>query len=250
MSFDFGEYTDETHDDEGKLDWRDDPEKSQADWTIVVAAAGRRSSHTYHVHKFMLGAGTQQSAYFKGAFVGRASGTPEGSNQTSAMTLLDSAADAFPVYLDFCYTGELYATTTSATALLHLAHYLRCRSLHKAVTDFMQLDLSGATAAVYLREAEVYKLDKVAAAALPLCAAHLGSSLSSEEVEQVLALPPPLFQRVLLAPERACSSEELSVLMSKYCRGPFKESIDGAFITSAFWRPVDVRTEPSRTART
>ena len=227
--FDFGEYsTTQEEDGEHPLSWRDDPEKSLSDWTIIIAKADQSNS-TYHVHKAILAAGARSSDYFKSVFRGAGSGMREGDDRTSRLELENSAADAFPAYLDFAYFGgKLFAHTESATALLHLANYLRCRALHNAVTEFMQGNLNGDTAALYLAEAELYSLDKVSAVALPLCAA----ALPTARPELVLALPPPLFQRVVLAPERICTSEKLSKLVAQYCRGPHAESVDGPFLTS------------------
>ena len=102
---------------------------------------------------------------FKSAFRS-GTGMREGQNRTSRLQLEDSAAAAFPTYLDYAYTGELHAQSASATALLHLASYLRCRALHSAVTEFMQDDLDESSAALYFAEAELYSLEKVTEAAL------------------------------------------------------------------------------------
>ena len=80
----------------------------------------------------------------------------------------------------------------------------------------MQGDLCGDNAALYLAEAERYSLEKVAAAALPVCAAWL----TEDGGGYVTALPSPLFCRVIHAPERKCSSGELSQLVAAYCCGP------------------------------
>ena len=171
-SFDFGTYSEATGEPPSKkLSWRDDPEESLSDWTIVVSSAGEES--TFHVHKAMLAAHhAQQSDYFKTEFAGSVSSLFMASSNRTRLDLEDSAAAAFPAYLDFVYTGELAVTSESATALLHLAGSLRCHQLHNVVTQFMQDDLCGKNAALYLAEAERYSLEKVAAAALSACASH------------------------------------------------------------------------------
>ena len=230
-SFDFGDYNAPAEEEEShQLSWRDDPERSLSDWTIVVRCEVTGASESFHVHKAMLAAGARWSEYFKSVFK---SGMREGNTKTTTLELENSAAAAFPNYLDFVYTGVLEATSESATALLYLADYLRCRKLHNEVTQFMQGDLCADNAALYLAEAERYSLEKVAAAALPVCAASLNvcaASLPSSGGGYVTALPPPLFCRVVHAPERACSSEELSRLVEAYCRGPHAQSVDGAFL--------------------
>ena len=233
-AFDFGDYNAAAEEEEShQLSWRDDPERSLSDWTIVVRCIVTGASETFHVHKVMLAAGARPSEYFKSVFIGGASGMREGSTKTTTLELENSAAAAFPDYLDFVYTGVLRATSGLATALLHLAGYLRCRKLHNEVTEFMQTDLCDDNAALYLAEAERYSLEKVAAAALPVCAASLNkcaASLPSSGGGYLMALSPPLFCRVVHAPERACSSEELSRLVEDYCCGPHAQSVDAAFL--------------------
>ena len=223
--FDFGDYS-ATLDEEdlAPLSWRDHPDRSLADWTITIVRPDRISDE-YHVHKAMLAAGAQPSQYFKSIF---RPGMREGNDQSSRIELEDSAAEAFPAYLDFSYTGELQVETESATALLHLSNYLRCRMLHDRVTTFMQEDLNADNAALYFAEAELYSLDRVSAEALRLSAA----ALPTARPEMLLALPPPLFHRVVHAPERVCCSVTLSKLIAEYCRGPHAESVDGPFLTS------------------
>ena len=54
-AFDFGDYNAAAEEEEShQLSWRDDPEESLSDWTIVVSSAGEES--TFHVHKAMLAA--------------------------------------------------------------------------------------------------------------------------------------------------------------------------------------------------
>jgi hypothetical protein len=166
----------------------------------------------------------QLSEYFKSVFTGGGRDLREGISKTTTLELEETAADAFPHYLDFAYTGELNATSLTATALLHLANYLRCRQLHCAVTKFMQGDLCGTNASLYLAEAERYSLEKVAAAALPVCAASI------DKDDYLMALPPTLFCRVVGSPDRTCPSEVLSTLVVQYCRGPNGSSVNGTFL--------------------
>jgi hypothetical protein len=223
MSFDFGEFSVPTEDGEPqRLSWRDDPERSLSDWTIIVTCGAR--TQTFNVHKVMLAAGVQLSEYFKSVFTGGGRDLREGISKTTTLELEETAADAFPHYLDFAYTGELNATSLTATALLHLANYLRCRQLYCAVTKFMQGDLCGTNASLYLAEAERYSLEKVAAAALPVCAASI------DKDDYLMALPPTLFCRVVGSPNRTCPSEVLSTLVVQYCRGPNGSSVNGTFL--------------------
>ena len=94
--FDFGEYSEAAEAAPSKqLSWRDDPEQSLSDWTIVVSSAGEES--TFHVHKAMLAAHhAQQSDYFKTEFAGSVSSLFMASSNRTRLDLEDSAAAAFP----------------------------------------------------------------------------------------------------------------------------------------------------------
>eukprot|EP00900_Chrysochromulina_parva_P000450 jgi/Chrpa1/10405/Chrysochromulina_OHIO_Genome00004275-RA len=104
MSFDFGEFSVPTEDGEPqRLSWRDDPERSLSDWTIIVTCGAR--TQTFNVHKVMLAAGVQLSEYFKSVFTGGGRDLREGISKTTTLELEETAADAFPHYLDFAYTA-------------------------------------------------------------------------------------------------------------------------------------------------
>ena len=251
----FGEYSGDAPEEEEprRLSWRDHPQDTLSDWTIVVKAtppvAGVTSSadryrffaqgaggrdgisdlETYHVHKALLGAGERPCEYFKRVFRGGGAVMREGASQMSELELDISAAAAFPVFLDFVYTGVLQATTEIATALFHLAEYVRCRALYKAVVDYMREDLDPKTAPIYLSEASNYSLETVADTALEMVVTNLHMVPEAK----LYALPPPLFARVMRSPEK-CPAEEVpaSVLLTRYCDGPHAELIDGPFIAS------------------
>ena len=268
--FDFGEYSEAAEAAPSKLlSWRDDPEESLSDWTIVVSSAGEE--FTYHVHKAMLAAGAQPSDYFKSVFTGGGSGMREGSSQTTRLDLEDSAAAAFPAYLDFVYTGELAVTSESATALLHLAGSLRCHQLHNVVTQFMQDDLCGKNAALYLAEAERYSLEKVAAAALSACASHWRIALvptiraaaagneeppkESDADADADAAPSPLGRTIpeatqlkVLADALKVADDEMRALEAKASQMQDRlrryEYADGSFVRPSGEEPVDEPRTP------
>ena len=79
-SFDFGDYNAPAEEEEShQLSWRDDPERSLSDWTIVVRCEVTGASESFHVHKAMLAAGARWSEYFKSVFK---SGMREGNTKT------------------------------------------------------------------------------------------------------------------------------------------------------------------------
>ena len=206
------------------LSWRESPETSLSDWVVRVVVPGRRAAE-YHCHKTVLGVGPRSLPYFERIF--RTAGLAEHAVGRSELELEASAADAMPAFLDFVYTGSLKATTASATAFLYLARYFHGESAFTVAMDFMQTDLSYHTAPVYLVEATLYSMEKVAAAAEQLCAMHCDSI----EVGAMDVLPPPLFLRVMQHEKLKHTSEHLSMHVASFCRA-HAEELDGALLVA------------------
>ena len=185
--FDLGDYGDGTPpvETDGTVSWRDDPDESLSDWKISVKVSGTAGTETYHVHKAMIAAGPRKSDYFsrqcRGG--GGASRLAEAARCESTLTLEAEAAEAMPDFLDFVYTGELYATKENACALFHLGNYLANPALHAAVKTYLDDNLSSETAPMYLARAHLFSLDKVVDAAVAVAAEYL------ENYYDGLALP-------------------------------------------------------------
>ena len=79
----------------------------------MVKQDGGDGENFYNVHKTMLAAGLRPSSYFVRCFN---SSMAESASCTTTLTLQQSSAAAFPIYLDFAYTGELNATSATACA--------------------------------------------------------------------------------------------------------------------------------------
>lgn len=119
--------------------------------------------------------------------------------------------------LDFVYgspDSPVEATTVSAVALRHLSIALGIRELFNRVTPFIQKDLSGETAPIYLFEAERYGHDKLLNVSLKLCATHF----SELKLSSLIILSPSVFLRVLTSPHLKCESKVLSVRVASYFR--------------------------------
>ena len=215
------------------LSWRQDKTQSFSDWTIVVKHDGG-DDKTYFVHKTMLAAGLRPSSYFVRCFN---SSMAESASSTTTLTLQQSSAAAFPLYLDFAYTGELNATSATACALLHLADYLGCRALHEATIKFAKVDLSQTTCAVYLREASLYRLEKAEAAAFKLCSSHFKDLDIDESLHE---LSPELFLKVIRDNAGGFTSAEVSVCVAQYCRGPYAETVDAKLLEALTATITDV----------
>ena len=205
------------------LSWRQDKTQSFSDWTIVVKHDGG-DDKTFHVHKNVLAAGLRPSSYFARCFQ---SSMAEAASSTTTLTLQQSSAEAFPIYLDFAYTGTLNATSESACALLHVADYLGCRALLEATAAFSAADLTWKTSAIYLREASLYRLEEPEAAAFKLCAVtftYIDDSL--------FELPPELFLRVVRAWQLPLSVRAVSACVAKYCRGPHADAVNAELLAA------------------
>lgn len=119
--------------------WRLDPEESFSDWRIEITRKKTKQVDVYHVHRTHLAWGPQHSSYFKALFRnGEKLAEKDGS--VSRINLLDEAAEAFPVFLDFLYTGELSCDdNVMMVSLYHLARYFGNSSLESiALTVFME----------------------------------------------------------------------------------------------------------------
>ena len=196
------------------LSWRLDPEVSMSDWKIVVQdTTAERAATTYHVHRAILGVAPRRSDYFAKAFL--ASGFAEGTTHSTELELEPSACDAFPIFLDFMYSGELEATTTLATALRHCAKYFVVSELYESINAFIQGDLNVTTAPTYFDEGETYADEKLQAAALSLCV----DNFATIDVGNLERLPPPLFARIVsMLVHPADGGVRLSAHVASYCR--------------------------------
>ena len=215
------------------LSWRQDPTTSLSDWTLRVSVdpssasgctrtkdlgpsyAPLNTEVVYHCHKVALGVGPRALQYFQPVFQG--GGFVEQADSSSTFELQASAVEAMPALLDFVYTGELKATSDNAVALMHLAKYLRGAAAYTAVCEFIQKDLTWFNSPTYLLESNLYSFEKVAAAALELCAANMDKNDKISNC-QLYNLTPELFQDVLESNVLSCSSEKLGLLVAEFSK--------------------------------
>lgn len=224
---DFGAYEEWSTSDEERppLSWRLDRKASFSDWAIEVKVKGCADQcSTYHCHRVLLAVGPRSCTYFSKTF---RSGFSETSEAISKLTLEASAAEAFPSFLDWLYTGNLVISTDTAVALLDLSNYLLCKPACILIHEFINKDISVATSPIYLREASIYASDKVLAAALGLCA----SSFDSVPLEAVLKLTPDLFVGVVQSANFCCLSETLSVRVANFLEA-HREEANGDLLSS------------------
>jgi len=182
-------------------------------------------SRKYFVHKTQLAVGPRRSEYFSNLFKKKRLSMAE-SNETSEsaskhkgtrIELRPSAANAFPIMLDFIYSpvgSPVEATTESAVALRHLATCFGIRELFDSITAFIKNDLSVDTAPTYLAEADTYKHEKL----VDVCAHICSKNFEFIKFATIVTLPPILFEKVVTSPDLVCSSEVLSSRVAAYCR--------------------------------
>ena len=214
-----------------RLHWSQDPAESLSDWTVELRLqtsypAARTHSEDvavavqvrFHCHSNILGVGPASSEYFARIF--RSGAFAEDNKRTSVIELPFTAAQAFPVLLDFMYdcagagSEGLKATNGNAVALLHLSNYFAVRKAHEAVTVFIAGNLTYKTAIGYLLEAETYTLDKVSAVAIRALAFNAEHVLVGDFD---LIAPPELFLRIVQSPEFTCHSQLFSKHVNSYC---------------------------------
>ena len=222
---DLGEYSGDAPESK-ELSWRDDPDSSLSDYILKILEDGSATA-TYHVHRCQLAAGRNPCDYFCKLFSGGGARFSEGNDGVSQIELTASAAAAFPRFLDVVYGASLDAMTASAAALLHLANYFGNKVLNEAIVAFMQKDLTLAASPSYPAEAESFKLEKVAAVALNMCAENC-SAINAETLSE---LKPALFARVVQSDTFNCNSAALSLRVASVCRA-HTDNVDDAFLNA------------------
>jgi BTB/POZ domain len=158
-------------DDQG-LSWRQEPDDSLSDHTIVVhrTAEGSVACDTYHVHKVVLAVGCRKSRYFERLLKSNAH-FQEARSHTSHIALHPLAADMFPALLDYMYfqAFPLSLNTYSATPLHFLSDYFDVRNLRRDIEVFCQFDLSPTNCHIYYTHAAMLNNVTVQAAIVQLC---------------------------------------------------------------------------------
>ena len=225
-------------DEEAELSWRLDPEKSLADWTVLIAT--EHETTPYHIHKSVLAIGPRRSAFFAHAFQGKHSGQSstggnhsdcmsdcggllpiatytDVSRETTRIELEEIAANAIPECLDYIYSnsGELDISTENACALHYLSYALEIKSLRRKVREFWINDLDMANLPLYYKHACIFKDENILEYAEEYCAEHIFGVEEEIVVKLLIVIDPEFFLRVILA--SGGSSLRLSLLVAVYC---------------------------------
>jgi len=99
-------------------------------------------------------------------------------------------------------------------ALKYIALYFGNSALFDNVCAFIVKDLTWQTAPTYYAEADLYKLEKLTAAAASMCALHFPSA----DHDQLILLKTGLFKTIIESPALRCDSKLLSRRVADYCR--------------------------------
>jgi hypothetical protein len=191
--------------------WRLDPSESHSDWTIILHeeegevfdllnvssdSHDRIPTTIFHVHKIMLGVGPYKSEYFSQLFRqcapaaaasagGRLHCFSEYETSTSHIYLPPSAIVAFPIMLDFiygrgCTTACAPFQTCNAVEIRFLSTYFDVPTLYSAISEFIQSDLTTSNCSEYLRNAMVFRDDKLIEDSCATCAKNFDHLTESQ----------------------------------------------------------------------
>ena len=156
-----------------RLDWRMDADKSHSDWTIEILV-GEKIHGTYHVHKSMLSVGSKRSEYFERLFGNK--NFSEQQTNTSRILLEELAAKAFPLMLDYLYSlwddNKLPITHENAVVLHYLGGYFEVRGLRKRARTFWKQDMKNGDLgdlAMYYEHAKLFHDEKAYRAVVEKC---------------------------------------------------------------------------------
>ena len=193
-----------------KLDWRQNPNISLSDWTVVVYDG--KESAVYHIHKSEVGLGPRRSKFLDAKF-----DEDEHADVTDPNTevyLPSRVAALFPEFLDYVYSDTLQLTTRNVLALKHLANHFDVRALYKKTDSFVQSDLNLKTAPTYCTEADLVLDEDVQKKTVQIMAENFGRM----DMTVITQLPAKMFKEVLSSPHLDVESEFLSNKVAQFMR--------------------------------
>lgn len=130
--------------------------------------------------------------------------------------LRDSAAEAFPIMLDYIYSNDIAVlenvNSKTGVALRYLSKHYDLPGLQKIVTDFIKKDFSFETSVDYLIEAVKFDEEKLAKASTNLCAARFNSLQNLERI------PSYLIGKIVASPKFHADSQKYSVQIANVLR--------------------------------
>ena len=112
---------------EDSAGWTVGPSDNFSDWVVEVVSKKSGKEVSYHVHRKDLSWGKYKSEYFSSVF--NSKGLKESSDSVTRVELDSKVAEAFPIMLNFLYTGNLSCKSKHIVALFWLADYFMIESL-------------------------------------------------------------------------------------------------------------------------
>ncbi|KAL7542059.1 hypothetical protein ACHAXR_011492 [Thalassiosira sp. AJA248-18] len=207
-----------------ELNWSLGPNVSSSDFTIVVKRArpgpyapdfdttdvssidfvlesgGSPKSDVYHVHKDRVATGSRRSELLARR-IPEAGDEPDGHSSEDNIhvtVMLESAADAMGMLLDFCYypDRELDMNVGNAVPLVYLAKRYKIRALLEQAEAYVMENINSSTAATtFLLDSYLYQLDDILVRAIDVVS-HLAETA---DFTPIYWLPPELLCRVILS---------------------------------------------------
>ena len=242
--------------DDDELNWRLDSYAMLSDYTIIVRRAlpgphapdfeiddanaidfsmdsGTPKFDSYYVHKAMIAVGSRRSELL-GRRIREADSTSRPDGHSSDVNvhetiMLESAADAMGIVLDFCYYPDkpLEINIYNAVPLVYLGKRYKIRALIDQSEEFVHTHLESTNAIHFLLDSYLYQLDDILSRAIDVTAANLGATL---DFNPIYKLPPELFRRIILSKDLNCDSELLSLIVYSYCGEHHAEDIDVEYL--------------------
>jgi hypothetical protein len=199
---------------------------------VVESSSGEGGTTTttpkrdvYYVHKAMIAVGSRRSELLGRRIrdaensSSRGGGIPDGHSSevnVHETVMLESAADAMSVVLDFCYYHDypLEINVSNAVPLVYLGKRYKIRALLEQADHFVMENMVSTTAMHFLLDANLYQLDEILGRAIDVTAANLAVTV---DFDPIYKLPPDLLRRIILSKEMQCDSELLSLIVFSYC---------------------------------
>lgn len=122
-----------------------------SDWTIEVLNKESKEVTSFHVHRAVLALGPHASEYFAGLF--RANDLKEATEKTTRLEFEGKVVEAFPLLLDYLYTGNLDNSPESFVSLFCLADYFLVESLQLDLRRQIQKKLDEHNIVVFYQDA-------------------------------------------------------------------------------------------------
>ena len=132
---------------------------------------------------------------------------------TTTITTAITIAIAITIIADMTIATAIPRQHIGA-ALKYIAVYFGNSALFEKICAFIVTDLTWQTAPTYYAEADLYKLEKLTAAAASMCALHFPSA----DHDQLILLKTGLFKTIIESPALRCDSKLLSRRVADYCR--------------------------------